>query len=144
MADKFDTIHGTAALTPLSPMGDIETRMGIEPIENLLDERRRLVDQVAELRAKYGPWGAWDALRKVQLSQALFRIKEGYRAAGIKRSNDEVDAEAHADGDYIAFVRLAVTERAKWVKLEERITAIDFIINRAQAVARFVTSEPRQ
>lgn len=141
--DTFAAAYGDAALERLSPMGEIERKMGIEPIENLLDERRRLVDQVAELRAKHGPWGAWDALRKVQLAQAKMKLRLSYRDAKVKASNDAIDDEAHADDEYVDFVRLTLTERTKWVKLEERITAIDFQINRAQMVGRYLTSEPK-
>jgi chorismate mutase len=136
-----DTIHTGGQLPPASPMAVMEAKMGLEPIENLLDERQRLVDQVADLRAQFGPYGLFDAQRKIELSQIRQRIRLQALRDKIKMSNDAVDDAAHADEAYVAFILVANQERARWVRLEERIAAIDYTINRGQAVARFATAE---
>ena len=138
---RVDPIN-TGTLTPASAMAAAEARMGLEPIETLLDERAHLVEQVADLRAKYGPFGVFDHIRKTELAQLRVRLRAQYTAAGVKRvTNDQLDDEAHAHPDYLGLITHALADRAKWVKLEERIAAIDYTINRGQSVARFVTAE---
>lgn len=51
---------------------EMETKIGVEPIERLQARRRSLIDQkrekvreIAPLRAKYGPRGTWDVRRKI-------------------------------------------------------------------------------
>lgn len=117
--------------------------MGLEPIENLLDERERLVGQVAELRAKYGSFGVFDHIRKTELAQLKMRLRAQWTALGGKKrpTNDQLDDEAHAHPEYLDLIRQALTDRTRWVELEERLAGIDYLINRGQSVARFVTAE---
>jgi chorismate mutase len=136
-----DIIRTGGQLPPASPMAVMEVKMSIEPIENLLDERARLVEQVAELRAQFGPFGVFDHQRKIQLAQIRQSIRLRAQQDRIKLSNDAVDDMAHAHEDYTAFILVAMQERARWVRLEERINGIDYTINRGQAVARFATAE---
>jgi hypothetical protein len=136
-----DTLN-TGSLRPASAMADAEVRMGLEPIENLLDERERLVAEVAELRAKYGAFGVWDHIRKTELAQLRMRLRAEWTAVGGKRpTNDQLDDEAHAHPEYIDLIRQTLADRTRWVRLEERLAGIDFLINRGQSVARFVTAE---
>jgi chorismate mutase len=140
MANDF-TGAGQRKLPPPTPMAVQEMKMGLEPIENLLDERQRLVDQVAELRAQFGSWGVFDHQRKIELSQIKQRIRLEAMRDKIKLSNDAIDDMAHADAGYVAFIVAAQQERARWVRTEERINHIDFLINRGQSVARYATAE---
>ena len=115
--------------------------MGIEPIAELLAERDELVEQVADLRARFGPGGTWNDLRKVKLA-ALAQIKRAaWTREGLKFTEAMVDEAAHADPSYVDEVIGATRARADWVRLENRIQGIEETINRGQAVARYVTSE---
>lgn len=122
---------------------EAELRAGVEPIEGLLTTRRLLVENVATLRAVYGPFGTWDHTRKSELS----RIKSLIRLQAVKDSrkmnNDQVDEEAHEHPDYTAFLIKATRERAEYFRLEAKVEDIDYRINRGQALLRFVSSEPR-
>lgn len=139
--DGGDTV--TTHLRGLSAMGEIEVKMGLEPIENLLDDRNALVERTAVLRAKYGPFGVWEHLRKIELARLKALRRAQYQDQRVRASNDRIDDEAHQHPDYVEFVALALRERAEWNKLEERIAAIDFVLNRQQVVARYVTAEAR-
>lgn len=142
MADRIQLPQRPTALTEASAMADAEVRMGLEPIECLIDERNALVEELAELRAKYGSFGVWDHIRKVELSQLKIRVRaEWAKAGGGKLTNEVADEMAHAHPEYIELITQALRDRARWVKLEERLAAIDFKINRGQSVARFVTAE---
>ena len=122
---------------------EIELRVGIEPIDELLAERHKLVETVASLRAAYGPFGTWEHSRKAELARLKSMIRLQAMRDARKMNNDQVDDEAHAHADYILFVTTANTERAAYFRFEARIEAIDFRINRGQALIRYCSSEPR-
>lgn len=122
---------------------DMEQKMGVEEADVLLAKRWKYVVQVADLRARYGPFGTFDHLRKIELARlkALVRVQ----ALRDKRriSNDQADDEAHASPDYVEFIAEATKQRAQWVKIEAAIEDIDFRLYRGQAIARFAASEAR-
>lgn len=127
----------------MNPMTAAEERMGLEPLEGLLDERRHLVNKVATLRAKYGSFGTADHLRKIEVSRLKILIRVQAVRDKRKVTADQVDAEAHAHPDYYDMVTLMTNERAEWVKTENAIDDVDSKIMRGQAVARFITGELR-
>lgn len=124
-----------------TPMADVEAKMGLQPIEELLAERDHIINQVADLRARYGSFGTFDHLRKVELSRIKGLIRAQATRDRRRMNNDQVDEEAHAYPDYIEFITKATLERAKWVKLESLVDGIDMTINRGQAVARYTAAE---
>lgn len=127
-----------------SPMRRTEEQLGVRPIEELLAERDRLVEQVATLRARYGGWGTFDHLRKIELARIAGLIRaQAVRDKLPKMTAAEIDDGAHSHPDYRDFITTATVERAEWAKLESRIEAIDATIQRANAVIRFMTSEAR-
>lgn len=135
MADSF---------TIRAPMREVETRLGVEPIDRLLAERDGLVEQVATLRARYGGWGTFDHLRKMELARIAGLIRaQSVRDKEGKVTQAEVDDRAHSHPDYRDFITTATTERAQWVKLEAKIENIDATIQRANAVVRYLTSEAK-
>ena len=125
----------------LTTLGDIESRLGIPPIEELLAERADLVEQVAPLRARYGTFGTYDDLRKIELARIAQMLRAQRYVHGTKTTEAEIDEAAHADERYAAFVTQATVDRANWSVLEDRIQGITETIHRGQAVARYLTSE---
>lgn len=134
MADK---------ITASSPMAEAESRAGIQPIHELLDERMALIRQAASLRAVYGSFGTWEAQRKMMLARLKGQIRaEAMRqATARKMTNDQIDDEAHDHPEYMDFITRSTKERALWIVLDAKIEAIDFTIQRGQAITRFVTNE---
>ena len=122
-------------------MTDMELKMSIIPIAELLPERAKLVDKVADLRARFSTFGTWDALRKIELS----RIKGLLRAQATRDKRKltlvQLDEEAHAHADYVDFVIQGTKDRAEWTRCEERIKAMDMTVNRGQAVAKYAVAE---
>lgn len=128
-------------LTARTPMGDMESKMGVQPIEELLAERDHLVNQVADLRARFGAFGTYNDLRKIELARIAGLIRAQALRDERKMTGAEVEDATHAHPDYVDFVTTATVERARWVKFEAAIEGIDFTINRGQAIARFATAE---
>lgn len=124
-----------------TPTGDIEARMGLIPLEELLAERDTLVSRLARLRAVYGPGGTFDAQRKIELSKAQALVRAQATLEGKKVTEAYLDEAAHCADSYVQCITDATSERADWITLEERVAGIDFTIQRGQAVARFLASE---
>ena len=125
-------------------MEAIESRMGLEPLAALHAKRDALVRRVADLRARHGPFGTYNDLRKIKLAAIaqLVRI-ESLKAKERKLTANEVDDRAHCHPDYELFVIQATTERAQWAVLENQIQAVDEVIFRQQAIARYLAAEVR-
>ena len=120
---------------------ELEIRAGIEPLDRLLEERWGLIQKVADLRAVHGPWGTFEHSRKIELSRIKSLIRLQAMRDSRKLNNDQVDEEAHEHPDYTQFVVEATRRRAEYFRLEAQVEAIDYRINRGQALARFAASE---
>jgi len=125
----------------LDAMTAAESRIGIVPLSELLPRRAGLVNKVCDLRARFGPFGTFDHLRKIELSRIKALIRAQATRDKRKISASEIDDEAHGHPDYFDFITAATLKRAEWVKLESQIEAIEMTINRGQAVARFASAE---
>ena len=125
------------------PMAEVERRLGVTPIEELLAERSGLVEQVADLRAEHGSFGTFEARRKAELARIAQAIRARYHRDGVKATEGAVDDAAHASPEYYDLVVAATQARANLYRLEARIDAIDQTIQRANAIARYLTSEAR-
>lgn len=139
MRNDFGTPTPTSALPP--SRGELELRAGIEPLERLLNERRGFVNQVADLRAKYGSFGTFEHLRKIELSRIKGKIRLIAMRDKLKLNNDQVDEQAHEDPDYVEFVTEASRARSQYFRLEAEIESIDFRLHRGQALIRFASAE---
>jgi hypothetical protein len=124
----------------MSATSEVEDRMGIHSLDALLQKRALLIEQVAPLRAKYGSFGTWDALRKIELSK-VEAILRGQEPTKGKWTEGALNTYSHADERYATFVTDATNERATWVVLEAKIEAIDETIMRENAICRYLASE---
>lgn len=124
-----------------TPQADVEDRMGIVPLEELLSERDALVRQVAPLRAKHGPFGTWDDLRRIYRAAQAQKIRAQALLDGKKTTEGAVEDAANSEDGYVAFVAQGTSEKAEWAILENRIQGINDQINRGQAIARFLSAE---
>lgn len=124
-----------------TPQMEIQDRMGIDPLEELLAERDDLVKQVAPLRARHGSFGTFDALRKVELATIAASLRAQAVLDGRKVTEAGLDEAAHADSRYIQFVTTATLEKAEWAMLENRIQGVNDTINRGNVVGRFLAQE---
>ena len=126
-----------------SPMAATEKRLGLRPVEELLAERRALVDRIADYRARYGAFGTYGDLRKVELARIAGLVRAQAVRDKMKMTAAEVDDAAHAHPDYRDFIAEATSQRAAWVKMESEIEAIDWEIRRGQTIANYLSGEAR-
>lgn len=126
-----------------SPFGEIEARIGLMPIEELLAERDALVREIAPLRARHGPFGTYGDLRKIELAKVAAALRATAAAETRKVTEAALEEASHAAPSYIDFVTEATTEKARYFELENRIQGIEDTIRRANAVAQYLTAEAR-
>jgi hypothetical protein len=120
---------------------EIEARVGIAPLDELQADRRALVAQVAALKGLYGPFGGFDARRKVLLAICASEAREAARE--VKTTEAAITDAAHAHDAYRDWITRTELERAEYIVLEDAITAITERIHRDNALIRYVTSEPK-
>lgn len=130
-------------VTAYSPMAETEQKLGLRPLEELLDKRRALVEKASDLHARYGAFGTWDHIRKSELSRIAGLLRAQYTAGNVKVTEAQLDQQAHAHPEYIALITTATNQRAEYSKLQADIEAIDFEIRRGEMIGRYLTSEAR-
>lgn len=131
------------AIVARSPFGEIEARIGLMPIEELLAERDTLVKEIAPLRAKHGPFGTYGDLRKIELAKVAAMLRAKATEETRKITEAALEEAAHAAPSYIDFVTGATEEKARYFELENRVQGIEDTIRRANAVAQYLTAEAR-
>lgn len=123
---------------------DLEATVGVEPIESLQADRRQIIEELAPLRAKYGPGGTWDAQRKAHRSAVANALGLAiHKETGKKPSEAELERLAAGDERVQTWLDDAEKEMAEYFKLEIRATELTELINRDQALIRYATMEPR-
>ena len=132
---------GSDQFPVVTSLGEIEARMGLPSLESLLAERDTLVQQVASLRARHGPFGTYQDLRKIELARVAATIRAKAVEAGAKITEAAIEEAAHSHSDYIAFVTDATNEKAGWIVRENRIQGIQDTIQRANVIGRFLAAE---
>lgn len=138
MAHRPDAAH--AAM--IDRQRDIEERAGIWPLDELQAEREHLVQLNSRIKAIHGAYGSYNDLRKIELAQAAARVRAAW--TGEKAPSETlVDSLAHADEEYVRWVRQAASDRAAFEVVENRIVSITEQVNRGQALLRYISSEPK-
>jgi hypothetical protein len=127
-----------------SRMADIEDAIGVRPIEEVLAERDAVVDEMADLWARYGPGGTWGDHRKSELSAIKMRLRAEYqRDKSQKVTDGYLEDAGHADPGYMALITEATQDRARLKLMEKRLDSIEHAIQRANSVVHYRASEVR-
>lgn len=133
-----------ATYAPPETRAEMEARVGVDSLEALQAERRKVVVQLAELRARYGPGGTADAQRKAHRSAIASEIADRMtRETGKKPSEAEVERLAAGDSRVQAWLDRTEREMADYFLLETQATEWTERINRDQALIRYAANEPR-
>ncbi len=124
-------------------MLDLETRIGIAPLDHLLAEREQLVREAASLYALYGPFGTAEHRRKVSLAMAELQVRRDLTDSGEKATEGKVEAMSRTHPTYLTFLDTLEAGRAEWLMTENAIQSITDRITRGNTLSRYVASEPR-
>jgi hypothetical protein len=121
-------------------MFSIESRIGIDPIDELIAERDQLVQEAAPLYALYGPGGTAEHRRKVAQAAAELQVRA---EATEKMTEGKIDALGRTHPTYLAYLDSMELGRAEWLVTETKIQAITDRINRGNHLTRYAATEPR-
>lgn len=103
----------------------LESRADIDSLEDLHARRRQILPEYAALRALHGPGGKWDAKRKALLEATKIRARMVCDAEQKKTTEGLIDAMAHGDDQYVAFVDEGIVSATRYVELETSVTEIE-------------------
>ena len=121
-----------------NPMTALEVQFGLQPVDELLQERGVLVERMANLWAKYGPGGTAEHQRSAELARIDGMLRAMAAAREDKVTEASLEKACRAHPDYLALIAKHTTERAEYFKLDAQIQAIDFRINRGQGLTRLI------
>ncbi len=122
---------------------DVELRLGLEPVEELLATRAELVSKVADLRARHGSFGTFDPMRKQQLAQIGAKLRAQAVLDGVKVTEAAIEEKSHASEEYAAFITQMTEEKTRWATLENDVQAIEDRIRRGNAIITYLSAEAR-
>jgi hypothetical protein len=124
-------------------MSDIEDRIGIVGLDELLARRQELTKEAASLYAVYGPFGTAEHRRKIVLAMAELRVRADLALTAEKATEGKVDAMARTHAMYLEFIDAMEAGRAEWLVAETKLQSIADHIQRGNALMRFATQEVR-
>lgn len=102
----------------------LESRAETDSLEDLQLRRRQLLPEYAALRALHGPNGKWDARRKAMLEAMKIKARMALKDAGEKVTEAMVDAYAHADEQYVAFLDAGEAGAIRYVVVDNEVTEL--------------------
>lgn len=104
---------------------DLESRAGIRALDVLHAQRRQLMVMLAPLKALHGPFGIWDARRKQLLESLKVRARSALIAQGVKTTETMIDAEAHGDAQYLAFLDQSERDKIEYLHMQTELDEIE-------------------
>jgi len=126
-----------------APRSDAEDRMGVEPVDKLLADRAGIVEALAPMWAEYGPGGIGEHRLSAERSRIIGLLRAMAAAEDKKVTEAALEAGSRAHPAYLAMMAKQTTERAEFFRQQEQLRAIDFRLNRGQALLRAYASEPK-
>lgn len=126
-----------------TPASDAEDRAGVESIDALLAQRLDLVESLAPLWAEYGAGGVAEHRLSAERSRVIGLLRAMATANETKITEAALEAGSRAHPDYLNMMARQTTERVTFFRLQEQMRAIDFRLNRGQALLRAYASEVR-
>lgn len=103
----------------------LESRAEVDSLEDLHHRRRAVLVQLAPLKALHGPFGTWDAKRKQLLEALKVKHRMEQSAAGVKTTEGLIDALAHADEQYAAFLDQSERDKTDYLLLDNEHTELN-------------------
>jgi len=121
---------------------EAEQRAGVEPIDVLLAEREHIIESLAPLWAEYGPGGIGEHRLSAERARITGLLRAMAAADEKKITEAALETGSRAHPDYLKLMAEQTTDRADFFRLQERLRAIDFRINRGQSLLRAYAAEP--
>ena len=123
------------------PREEAESRMGVQPIRELTEQRAHLVRKVHKALALYGPAQTWKARRDSLLSLLRNEVRQAKREKGEKVTETEVSDLAAANPRFTSFIDEHEMAMALHEIDKDDLQAITDTILRDNGIVKFVIAE---
>lgn len=131
----------TTPVARFTPRQEIEARAGIENLEELQEERRRLVREFGALDKLFGNRKeGWQASRRAHRDGIATTIE---RERGEALSEAKLERLANADDRHTRFVATTEAQYDRWFELRILISEVEERIESRKAEMYFASSEAR-
>ena len=114
-------------------------------VDTLLGKRSQLVKRISALRARYGGAGNYlgERLFKTVEAKIAVAVRARLRDAGEKTTEPQIDALVRTDPAYTEALTEEVTERQKWIELEEELKEIEWRLEMRKSDSYLLGGEAR-
>lgn len=145
MPDTFTFGGGNPAAPARTNDADYEAAQGMEPLAEIHAERDTIAEKYARLRPLFGPAKMWEHKRKALLSLIELELREGWTrnevTKDLKLTESAVDAAAHVDPRYTAFLNEGTADAIEFEKLSIQMGNLEERSQRGQVIGRLRASE---
>jgi hypothetical protein len=132
----------TTAVGRFSPRAELESRAGVESLEDLQEERRRLVREFASLDKLFGNRKeGWQAQRRAHRDGIATTIER--ERPDEKMAENKLERLANADDRHSTFVANTEGQYDRWFQLRILISEVEERIESRLAEIRFAVAEAR-
>lgn len=121
----------------------LENRADIDSLDQLQEQRKTLLIELAPLKAMHGNFGLYDAKRKALVSAMKVKARLLLAEKGAKTTDDIVDAEAHCDKQYTDWLDEAMVDKVRYIQLEDELDAINEQIRNRELTLQVYNGELR-
>jgi hypothetical protein len=118
MPDAFVVSEAESHSLPADVVRAVEVRADVDSLGFLQAERRALLVNLNPLRALHGPGGKWDARRKSILDALKVKYRIAFAESGQKATDAAIDANAHADEQYLRFIEDGIAGHVEYLTLQ--------------------------
>ncbi len=122
---------------------DIEAKAQVEPLDELLARRDCVVEDLAPLYAKFGPFGTAEAELSAEVARVNGLLRAMAAVEGKKTSEEALKMGARCHPDVIGMIAQHTTGRSRYFRLNAEMQDIEFRVSRGQAVLRCYAAELR-
>jgi hypothetical protein len=130
-------INSSEAMTAL------EAKAEAESLEELHQERREIVSELAALEALHGMNGLWDDKRRSLRAAIATEIRDRMAAEGKKVTEGLIEDMAHADHRYTDFIDHGLADRMQYLQLKVRRDEIQERIRNRELTLTAYSAEAR-
>lgn len=118
------TVRDTTPLAFPDQVAALESRAGVDSLEQLHDTRRGLIAMLAPLKALHGHNGLFDDRRKQLLEVCKVRARMELTQDGGKATDNAVEARGYADPQYERFLDTGYDDRIACINLQNEVDEI--------------------
>jgi hypothetical protein len=103
----------------------LESRAGVESLDELHAKRYGIIERLAPLKALHGAFGSADDRRKRVLECCKLRARQRLSEGGGKVTEGMIEAEGYADPEYESLLDEGIAAKIEYILLDNELATVN-------------------